>query len=673
MKIKKIIFNILLFAIIFILVGCNFTFYTITFESNGGTKVESKQTVGYVARPTDPTKEGFEFAGWYLDSELTNEFNFKNQISENITLYAKWIVTNSNQGGNDNPSGNTDDNPGNQGTSTYTVTFESNGGSTVESKTTVNGKITTPNNPSRDNYSFVGWYKDTSLTIPFDFNSTVTSNITLYAKWNYIVVNYTVTFESNGGSAVESKTTTNGKITAPNNPNRNNYNFEGWYKDVDLTIPFDFNSTITSNITLYAKWLHIDDVTYNEGTFSSEVIDPYILAMDFSSMSVANSSEYGLYLDYAVLNKLSSITLTLQNQPADDKAFGDFIDQGLAAMQISATCQFHFNLEGNKLTTSLSFPDMATTSASNVNEYVQIPFVCDHKVSTRTESFTGFKINQVTNTYMVSDSDQLCYVLERGYRPLFSSDSCSAKRMYDAACNALISICDDTFTDLEKLHAIYDWLIENITYDETLLNYVVSNRNDLRIYKGFYLEGVFDDHRAVCDGISKAFMVMARIEGIECVQVSGTSKSSGVGHAWNKVRLNGRWYIVDATGGGVIIGNEKEMLTHRLFMCNDAYYSTNYIANEYTNLVADSEYSIYRDLKYTYNDLTHDYYIDDVDELADILAYYASLSDNSKTIDFYYAGTEEIGPAIQSAMRKAHLSGSYSTIQNDGSIIYKLN
>ena len=599
MKIKKILLTILLFVVFFILVGCNLTFYTVTFESNGGSNVASKQTIGYVARPTDPTKDDYEFAGWYTDAELTNEFNFNDKISENITLYAKWITPSLNP--DDNHGSNTGDNSGSQVTPTYTVKFESNGGSTVGDKTTVDGKITAPNNPSRDKY-----------------------------------------------------------------------NFEGWYQDAELTIPFDFNSTITSNITLYAKWNHIDDATYNEGSFSSETVDPYILAMNFTGMSVANSSEYALYLDYAVLNKLSEITLTLQHKPSSNEEFSAFIDSGLAAMKISATCQFHFNLENDKLTTTLSFPDMATTSASNVDEYIQVPFVCINKQSTRTESFTEFKINQVTNTYVVTDSDQLCYVLERGYKPIFSSDSCSAKRMYTAACNALINICDDSFSDIEKLHAIYDWLIENVTYDKTLLNYVVSNGEDLRKYKGFYLEGVFDDYRAVCDGISKAFMVMARIEGIECVQVSGTSISSGVGHAWNKVRLNGRWYIVDATGGGVVVGGEKEMLTHRLFMCNDAYYSTNYTASEYTNLIADSEYSIYRDLKYTYKGLTHDYYIDDVDELADILAYYKSLGDNSKTIDFYYAG-ENVASAIQSAMQKAHISGSYSTIQNDGSIIYKLN
>ena len=449
MKIKKIISTILLLGLFFILVGCNLTFYTVTFESNGGSSVASKQTVSYVARPTDPTKDNYEFAGWYLDPELTNEFSFNDKISENITLYAKWITPTNDPGdnsGGNNSGSNTGDNSGNQ------------------------------------------------------------------------VTTYTVKFESNGGSAVGDKTTVDGKITAPSNPERAKYNFEGWYKDAELTIPFDFNSTITSNITLYAKWNHVDDVTYNEGTFSSEVIDPYILAMDFSSLTVANANEYALYLDYAVLNKLDEITLTLQNKPASNEAFSAFINEGMAAMKISSTCQFHFNLENDQLTTSLSFPDMATTSASNTDEYIQVPFVCSHKASTRDASFTDFKINQVTNTYTVTDTDQLCYVLERGYKPLFTSDSCSAKRMYDAACNALINICDDTFSDIEKLHAIYDWLIENVTYDKTLLNLVISNGSDLRKYKGFYLEGVFEDHRAVCDGISKAFMVMARIERIQCLQ-----------------------------------------------------------------------------------------------------------------------------------------------------------
>ena len=623
MKIKKILLNTLVLLTLLLLVGCNITMYKVTFEVNGGSAIKDKTTAGYVARPTEPTKEGFEFAGWYIDSELTQEFDFKNKIDQNITLYAKWTEIGS------TPSGDGGGSQGGEGGSGEGQGGQSQGGESQGGEGQGGGGSQTP-------------------------------------------TGYTVTFDSNGGSTVENKQTVDGKITAPTNPEKEKYNFEGWFTDSALTTPFDFNSTITSDITLYAKWSHNDNVAYSDGTFSSEVIDPYILAMDFSSLTVANADEYALYLDYAVLNKLTSLVLTLTNPPSSNEEFSALVNGGMAKKKISATCSFNFNLEGNKLTTTFAYPEMATTSASAVDEYTQVPFVCVQMPAVA-EARSEFPIDEVTNTYAVTDSDQLCYVLERGYKPTFTSDSCSAKRMYDAARLVLSTLVDDEYySDIEKLHAIYEWLIANVTYDKTLLNYVINDGEDLRKYKGFYLEGVFEDHRAVCDGISKAFMVMARIEGIECVQVSGTANLNGVGHAWNKVRLNGRWYIVDATGGGVCVG-DKEMLTHRVFMCNDEYYSSKYTASEYTNLIADSEYSIYYDLKYTYNGLTHDFCIDDIDELADILAYFYSLHDSSKTIDFYYNGDTSISSAIHSAMQKAHLSGSYSTVQVDGSIIYKIN
>lgn len=69
------------------------TTYTVVFNSNGGSNVSS-QTVesGETAtEPTDPTKDGFEFAGWYSDSELQNEFDFTTPIEADITLYAGWV------------------------------------------------------------------------------------------------------------------------------------------------------------------------------------------------------------------------------------------------------------------------------------------------------------------------------------------------------------------------------------------------------------------------------------------------------------------------------------------------------------------------------------------------------------------------------------------------------
>ena len=83
---------------------------------------------------------------------------------------------------------------------TYTVEFNSNGGTEVESQKVQEGsKVTKPTDPTRSNYTFAGWYSDAALEDAFDFeNDTITANTTLYAKWEKDtsgdVTFYTVTF-----------------------------------------------------------------------------------------------------------------------------------------------------------------------------------------------------------------------------------------------------------------------------------------------------------------------------------------------------------------------------------------------------------------------------------------------------------------------------------------------
>ena len=156
--------------------------YTVTFESNGGSAVDS-QIIKYgdtVTEPDDPTRTGYTFDGWYSDAPLTTAWIFdSNTVSKDMTLYAKWKVKQ------------------------YTVTFESNNGSVVEPKTIAHGeKVTQPADPTRAGYTFAGWYSDVSLTTLWDFDTVITDNITLYAKWTEN--RYTVTFNSNDGTAVES-------------------------------------------------------------------------------------------------------------------------------------------------------------------------------------------------------------------------------------------------------------------------------------------------------------------------------------------------------------------------------------------------------------------------------------------------------------------------------------
>ncbi|MFR9503955.1 MAG: InlB B-repeat-containing protein [Rikenellaceae bacterium] len=223
----KIISNITLYA------KWSTNQYTVTFESNGGSSVSS-QTVAYnemATEPTEPTKTGCSFAGWYSDSALTTAYNFNIAVIENITLYAKWS------------------------TNQYSVSFESNGGSNITTQYVDYGSTATePTSPTKTGYTFAGWYSDSALTTAYNFNTAVTENITLYAKWS--TNQYSVSFESNGGSTVNTQTIYyNTTATEPTAPTRTGYTFEGWYSDSALTQKWSFDTTITANTTIYAKWV----------------------------------------------------------------------------------------------------------------------------------------------------------------------------------------------------------------------------------------------------------------------------------------------------------------------------------------------------------------------------------------------------------------------------------
>jgi uncharacterized repeat protein (TIGR02543 family) len=142
-----------------------------------------------------------------------------------------------------------------------TVSFESNGGSSVESQTVYKGQqIKRPSDPSRSGYTFDAWYSDNGTFLQeWDFSVIPTGDITLYAKWNPDSGAFTITFDKNGGDidANPASITVNegSLITAPEPPARADFNFAGWYTEAECINIWDFDTdTVTANITLYAKW-----------------------------------------------------------------------------------------------------------------------------------------------------------------------------------------------------------------------------------------------------------------------------------------------------------------------------------------------------------------------------------------------------------------------------------
>lgn len=206
------------------------------FKGNGGSETDAQviDKGGKVTVPSNPTRTGYTFAGWYQDAEGTGSaFNLATKtFAVDTYCYAKWTIN------------------------TYTVTYDSNSGSPVEPQTVAYGETATkPNDPALLGHLFAGWYTDDeTFEAPFDFETPIVDNITLYAKWNEAV---TVTFDSNGGSDVETQVIVKGgKATKPTDPELENNVFAGWfYDDVDFTDEVDFLVDIfEADDTLYAKW-----------------------------------------------------------------------------------------------------------------------------------------------------------------------------------------------------------------------------------------------------------------------------------------------------------------------------------------------------------------------------------------------------------------------------------
>ena len=204
--------------------------YTITFDTNGGSEIAPiTQDYGTeITAPDNPTRKGYTFKGW--DKEIP-----ETMPAENITVKAQWEI--------------------NQ----YTITFDTNGGSEIAPITQDYGtEITAPDNPTRKGYTFKGWDKEIPETMPAE-------NITVKAQWE--INQYTITFDTNGGSEIAPITQDYGtEITAPDNPTRKGYTFKGWDKEIPKTMPAE-------NITLKAQW-EINQYTITFDTNGGSEIAP---------------------------------------------------------------------------------------------------------------------------------------------------------------------------------------------------------------------------------------------------------------------------------------------------------------------------------------------------------------------------------------------------------------
>ena len=161
----------------------------------------------------------------------------------------------------------------------YTVTFEVNGGNPAPEAQNVQAgtQAADPVFVVKTDFIFEGWYTDTEFTVQWDFkNDTVTSHLTLFAKWLPI---YTVTFIANGGLPMHNPQAIldGGSVTQPNAMTKTGFGFAGWFLDDAFTVKWDFtNDTVDASIILYAKWdINYHTVTFDTGETGIIIISPH--------------------------------------------------------------------------------------------------------------------------------------------------------------------------------------------------------------------------------------------------------------------------------------------------------------------------------------------------------------------------------------------------------------
>lgn len=280
----------------------------------------------------------------------------------------------------------------------------------------------------------------------------------------------------------------------------------------------------------------------------------------------------------------------------------------------------------------------------------------------------NFYIDSVKETMSVSTSNMLYKAVAWGYKPVFmGSQAENLKQIYDNAKDALSYIVSDDMSEYEKVHAIYDYIIYNVRYDHDCANAKdkYENRFDLSEdereflslnekmkYYGYYLEGIFldkfykKDMHAVCDGKSKAFVLMCGIEGITAVRISGKASSDGQnprGHAWNKVLLdlNGtgdkEWYFVDTTWGDV--GDDsKEFLSHAYFLLSDDEVKNTHVEKQgHGYPKAEGKFDYYAHETYTLSGTEYNYVITNRNLAAQQMARALKTLPKSTIVEFEFA------------------------------------
>ena len=266
----------------------------VLYAANGGQFVDGNETMqgvadadGKLRQPPTPTREGYTFAGWYWHADLSkytdeqkaaDKVDFKQAVTgQTVTMFAQWTK--------DEVQNETD------------VLYVANGGKFFDGQevqqglTDSDGMMRQPMTPTREGYTFAGWYWVSDLSVlteeqkeqnKVDFGQPVTKpHVTMYAQWVKNQDEINVLYAANGGQFADGNETmqgvadSDGVMRQPAEPTREGYTFDGWYWHADYSgytdeqkaaDKVDFSQPVQSDVNIYAQWTKNADVQAEQVT-----------------------------------------------------------------------------------------------------------------------------------------------------------------------------------------------------------------------------------------------------------------------------------------------------------------------------------------------------------------------------------------------------------------------
>ena len=522
-------------------------------------------------------------------------------------------------------------------------------------------ELTLPDVSTTD-YIFFGWKINGEGSFITSINN-VSEDINIIGSFN--VKMYTITFVEENGvyySPITAKKNT--KIDPPRINPLNNIPGYGlvWYEDSDYTTPYSFAFMPATDLELYGKW-ELDRGTgfieYNISKSTIDSLDDFTNCIDYVYFNYITSgfSKEITYCSASEVNnefkKASALAEYRSNTP---------IIISTTYNELSGKITVEIKVETN----TKSYEGSITALANETNPYNVVGYV--EGTNLRDATFNDFYIEKITQTYEVSTTNQLLYVVEHGYKPICTN---SALDIYNKAKNILRNIVNDDMTDFEKLERIYEYLVLNVQYDYNVL----SADHSWEYYDAYFMEGVFNNKKAVCDGIAKSLVLLCNIEGIPCVEVSGNN------HAWCQVKIKNLWYVIDATHGNLRINStNKTVLDFSEFLISKALkQEKGYQSSEFSNIKCNQIFDYFGYNEYSYGANKINLVVNNYHDLEKIMEYANSTEADldNYSINFKVNTTSEINTLVNLAQDEFRLkTGSnfkYSISWSyDSSLTYKV-